>query len=283
MLISIISIFVAIAATESSKEIAEKSGSFDKGNLVAHIGKVELNKNKTIEIIYGVDFEKYQGDITIGNIPLAITNKGNKSLFDVTITHRYHEMFKRDVFQNFDFISEGGYESKEIGKHFSKMGTEHISSFHLPRLDPGKNMLIADPIALEETRFSSDVELNNGLTIKTEMEFSLSFDISISARNLLGEKSIINMRVFDAKSKDDLLEKFIIKVVRVDQKELREKSNFFQYFGYLLFQKIEKRIILIYPKFIGVTAGGITIYNAEASTDVIRSVVYKRATYALLW
>ncbi len=75
---------------EKDFEIAEKSGSFDKPNFQLFIGSVPMQIGfSDVKIVYGSKPNSNRG-FHISNIPWGITNKGKKTVEDLSINFLYH-------------------------------------------------------------------------------------------------------------------------------------------------------------------------------------------------
>lgn len=251
--IAILAIAVAImltySANESSRKIAEDSGAFDKANLVAFIGTVEVTPNETTNIIYGYDFSNTDSEAyVIGELPLVIGNNGKKSLDEVTATFQYHKSLLRSVFEEMIYVKEGGFEAKNSERFFSSMGNEDYASYRLETLQPGKAGKILDPIILAENKITTDVELDDGIKLKVDAFFSIKMNISLSARDTPTINANIEYQAVDVQTKEEF-DQYIEKNIVIDKlKKNRDSASFFEYLGFLLFHDKHETLLYIYPE-----------------------------------
>ncbi len=282
-IIGVVGIIVGIVGIKSAEDIATRSGSFDKGNLVAKISNVNVNTNSTpINLVFGVDFKRVKKGLVIGDIPITIANTGNKSIKDVTVTYIYPEIFKRDVFENLKCVPEGSYDAKEIDRHFSKMGNQHYSSYRLPRLEPGTAIVVRDPVVLPETRFAELVSLPDWGELSVVLEYGMEFDIFITAEDIIPLKQAVTYRVINAQSKTDFINKFKNKMVNIEAKELRDNATFLQYLGHIMFRRKEMETVLIYPEILEHKIAEGKIFSAFSNEKDLTTASYDLISYNLL-
>jgi len=245
----IVCVVIAYSANESSRKIAEDSGAFDKANLVALVGTVEVTSNGTTNIIYGYNFSNTDKEVyVIGALPLIIGNNGQKSLDEVTVTFQYHKSLYRSVLEDMTYVEEGGFEVKNAERFFSTMGNEDYASYRIKTLQPGKAAKILDPIILTNNKITTDVELDNGIKFKVDTFFAIKMNISLSARDTQTVNANIEYQAVDVKTKEEF-NKYIEQNIIIDKlQKNRESASFFEYLGFLLFHDKQEKLIYIYPE-----------------------------------
>ncbi|MEW8237326.1 MAG: hypothetical protein AB2727_03960 [Candidatus Thiodiazotropha taylori] len=283
ILVGIFGVAVSILSIRSSVDIAERSGSFEKGELVARIARQDVGtKREPINIIFGIDFNEVNSNLVIGHFPLAILNSGKKSINNITVTYQYHESFSRHAFEHLSFEAEGTYEVKELDRSFSKMGSQHYASYRLRHLAPGMSFGLNDPIALHKTEVTEKIPLEGSAYLPVTLKFWRFFDILITAQDLPRLKQDIHFQVIDAKSKDDLIARFKKDIAYDEADKLRNESTFIEYLGYMLFNKHPKSVILVYPELRKVEVGEIVMYDSFVTDENITTASYELASIDFL-
>lgn len=270
----IITIVMAIAANESNFEIAERSGAFEKPTIKAILGHHILKSNQPNRVIFGFDSVNKKNISVVGFLPLGVQNKGKKTIKNLTVTFRYHEMLNRDVLESLmELKTSGIYRPEGVEHNFSSEGKIHYSSFHIPRLDPEVAASINDIFFLSQTSVQDAIEYN-GKLIPFRCEFAIKLNISITGEDLEIRDFPIEFEVVPAQSLNDL--KLYLSKVRAprDANELRQNTNFFEYLGLLLFKNTKKSVVLLYPNFTPVTAGDYTIYVPIENEYKISAATY---------
>lgn len=285
--IAILAIAVAIvltySANESSRKIAEDSGAFDKANLVALIGTIEVKPNKTTNIIYGYNFSDVDDDAyVIGELPLVIGNNGEKSLDEVTATFQYHKSLLRNVFEDMTYVKEGGFEAKNSERFFSSMGNEDYASYRIQTLQPGKAAKILDPIILTENKITTDVELENGLKFKVDTTFSIKMNISLSARDTSTVNANIEYQAVNVQTQEEFNQYIKTNIIDDKLNKIRESASFFEYLGFLLFHDKQEQMLYIYPKNDQSSIDESKFVMTKIGND-IGSIIYKTTSWFYLF
>jgi hypothetical protein len=170
----------------------------------------------------------------------------------------------------------GVFKEKDIQKHHSRMGNTDYVTYHLPSLNPGIGVGIAEPLVLRKIRFA-------GETLPLTMTYALSFRISISAENLASSEYRVEYQVLNATNMDELYKQYYTETIGKDAKEIREKSSFFGYLGLLLFRRIEKQGVLIVPQLEKVTGGAAVIFFPTNREVEIKTVSYEPISWSRLF
>lgn len=284
ILVGIAGVVVALFSIKISVDIATRSGNFEKGELVARIARLDVGeKSVPINIVFGVDLQKTKNDIVIGHFPLTLFNTGKKSINEVTVTYQYHEIYRRHAFEHMDFITAGAFESKELDRSFSKIGTQHYASYRLPHLAPGMSFGLNDPIGLQKTEFTEVIPLSDGALLPVTFKYGLTFDILITAKDLPRIKTAIKLHVIDAKNKYDLMDKFKKDFAYSEAEKLRTNSSFVEYLGHILFNRETKNAVLIYPNLRKVEANKVVLYDSTLTDESVTTASYEIVNVDLLW
>ncbi|ELA8094086.1 TPA: hypothetical protein NKA96_004651 [Vibrio parahaemolyticus] len=280
--VAVLSLIVAVLAIFSSENIAEKSGAYDKAVLAGYLGKNRLLAGQTSHLVIGVDFNKNSKGYVIGGVPIAVGNLGEKSLKNVDLMFKYHQMFNRNIFESMDYIVEGGYAVKYADRHFSKMGNQELASYRFPSMKPHVFASVVDPLMLEKTTITEFVELADGYPIAVTVEFAMKIDVSISAEDILPINSQVTVSALDVATKEQLESK-VFGLIDSDLKQIREDLGFVRYLSKLLFSHNSKQISYVFPDVIESSTPKVTWYHADLKLDDISSISYEAIQWAYLF
>jgi len=274
VVVAIISVIVAIWAIKVSKNIAVQSGSFDKPILEVLIGNNEISKSQVNELVIGLDVEKYGNEFVVGGIPIAISNSGKKSLKGVNFKFSYHESIGRQALELMEYNVVGGYHSKHVDRHFSKMGSVQVASYYFPQLDPQGVVEITDPLVIAETRYKDRITLDNGISFTATVDYGLVVEIGASALDMVPIVRDLNVSVINATSLSELQRKHRETIVK-NINETREEAHILEYLESLVFGNNRVNVSYVYPEIESVSSEQVTIYEAEILGSKLHSFNYE--------
>jgi hypothetical protein len=281
--IGLVGVAVAIWAVYVSKNIAVQSGSLDKPVLDVFIGKNNISKSQKNELIIGLDVEKFGNQVVVGGIPVVIHNSGKKSLQDLNIKFSYHKDIGRQALSELMvYEATGGYYAKTADRHFSKMGSMQIASYHFQQLNPQAAVEVIDPLVIAETRYKERIKLNNGVSFTATVDYGIIVEIGVSALDMVPITRKVNVSVINASSLPELQRKHNASIVKSIE-ELREESRFWEYFKSLIFESSQVNVSYVYPEFELVSINQTEVYEADITATKLQSLNYEARQWGVLF
>jgi hypothetical protein len=191
------------------EKVAEKSGDFDKGELVLSFAgydvNEELNKHE-IDVYYGIDFSDTSFHVV--EFPVGVANKGNKTLEDVNLLLKYPHISRIAIS---DTIIK--YKSP-IDNKFSRKYTDGTRydqvSFFIGDINPKTSSNTKEVIAAyKETKRSFPVEVYTKdsvkMTIDSKITFGYKIDVGVTSKDADPRTARLNVYYFNITNRDSLI------------------------------------------------------------------------------
>lgn len=249
----VVVIGTAIYSAKSQWTIANQSGNFDKGEIVASIGGYPLQSNQPIHIILGADRVGDKNAIIIGAMPFEITSNGQKSLADTKVTFRYPAILQRKLIaETNDLDPVGDISSGEIKSSITHSESYDFESYSLPAINPGESDSINEPIFLDSTSIEQDIHAvtKDGVKIVAPIRIDLSalITFTVSAKDIQLQAYELSVAMVKSTSMQDMIKGPLLSYIEVKRKEIRKKLSFFQYTSLLLKHAEYGTVYLVFDK-----------------------------------
>ncbi|UYQ92164.1 hypothetical protein MKQ68_18925 [Chitinophaga horti] len=222
VLIALISIFISMrdnrAGRNSDEDIARRSGAFDRALLSLSIGEFALpvNVKDTVNLIYGGEMDN--ASVNLSELPIEVTNRGQKDAENVTLILQYPKLSKlavRDV-NGFQLLAPSFLDIKRA---ISESESHLQVSYQIETLNPGFHTQINDLITLHETSLDQSVKVEDTI-FRYRMKYSFLIDMSIGGKDMLPTSNVIKLSCIPANSLEELVRQDIKNLVR------RKKGNY---------------------------------------------------------
>jgi hypothetical protein len=222
----------------------------------------------------------------VAALPLSVSNSGDRTLDNTTLTFRFHDLFRREVLENLSFVPVGSVQATKIQRSFSKSGSLQYSSYLLSEINPGETIMVNEPLYLHATSFSVPVDARTAddipVRFSANVEVALEFEVSLAARDLFSRDYRLSLETAEATSLDDLSERVATRRVRTRMADARAKATFGQYLRALAFGIDEDRIFVVFSELEEHAAGDGRLWFARPEPRV-RQVSYKPVAWSLLF
>jgi hypothetical protein len=218
---------------------------------------------------------KISGDkaVVVAGIPFVVSNSGDATLEDITVTFRFHVMFRRDALEQLKFTTTGIFTATQIQRSFTTNGPLHYSSYLIPGLNPGQTLVGAEPVYLPQTKLDLTVPLETrdkkATNVSMSVEFALEFLASIAAKDMTTRDYHMTLETAEAESLDDLAQRATSRIRR-DLGKAREATTFGQYLRALVFGVPDEFLYLIFAELDEHRAGDGTLHFARPDARVRR-------------
>ena len=275
----VISTILSLAALSQSRSIAVESGSLEKPNIRALISHIDLAPTKNHRIVFGAKIGELEKGLVIAPFKIGVQNNGDRRLENLYVTYRYHQMLKRGALEHMTFSVAGAFVDGDMSRKFSSSGTSDYVTYHIPNLNPSVAVGIDEPFVLHETKVSDSVELDNYI-IPFTVNYSIKFQVSISASSTQHQDYDFNVSVLSSESLDDLQDSFVNEVIQKEIDELCSETSIIEYLGILLFGNDERDAVLIYPNNQKIGDSDAVIYYPNEGDVEYRTIWYKPASWA---
>ena len=122
-ILSLIGMFIlGWLAHQGDIQLARETGQFRKSRLEVGFGTLNIVPTANVDILFGARDLGNAGAVTIAALPLILTNSGDASLDDLTVTFQYHKIFRRDVLENLKYAASGSAQASEVKHTFNEDG-----------------------------------------------------------------------------------------------------------------------------------------------------------------
>jgi hypothetical protein len=212
LLAAIIAIILSIKAINSSKEIAEKSGDFDRPEMRLDFGNFILPTSfDTIPIVYGINFEKES--VNIGALPFQLSNIGKKDGEEIKLLIQYPS--KINTALSDEYLKREIPAFTEFKRNLEKNSNNDLVTYSINKINPGLQMRIFEPIVLRNTEISTQVE---NFSIKAT--YSFAFTTTILGKDLKPDKKIFSFSCINTSSEEKLIIDYIHNIKRFKDKSI---------------------------------------------------------------
>jgi hypothetical protein len=272
-LLSLLAMFVlGWLAHQSDIQLARDTGQFRKPQLTVGFGTSSIEPSASVEILFGARDLNDPKAVMIAALPLVLTNSGDASLDDLTVTFRYNKIIRRDALEELKYAASGSAQAQEVKHTFNQDGEFQYSSYLVPALHPKVSFGLGEPIHLARTAVDIDVpfetrDQQHG-TAKVHVDYAIQFLLSIAARNTAVTNYTFDVSAVQADSIDSLSE--IAGHTRIAQRgrDVRAAATFPQYLRALLLGVREEKLYLVFPEFDSRPAEDGRLYNARPDPRV---------------
>lgn len=283
----LIAIIVCYIAVQNDWRIAKETGQFKKPQLVVGIGgNLPLDPSLDTRIVIGARKVSHGKNVVIASIPFTVSNVGDATLENTTVTFRFPKMFHRKALEDLEFSRFGGYEASQVQRSFTSGGELDYSSYLIPTLNPGQGMAGVEPVYLFQTDLDVTAPVrttdSESMTVSMKLGFSLKFLLSVAAKDVQTRDYPMEIESMEATSLDDLTERARAKQVWTQILEERRNSTFGEYLKALTFGVPDENLYLVYADLDEQPVGEGTLYWA-VSEPKVRRISYKPVLWRLLF
>jgi hypothetical protein len=245
-------ILIAYISVQQSWRIARESGQLRKPQLVFAIGQgLILDPSHETRVIIGAHKTSQSDDVVIGGIPFVVSNVGDATLENTSITFRFHKMFHRDVLQHLAFSRSGSFEASQIQQSLTTGGELDYSSYLLPSLNPGQTMTGMEPVYLYKTSVSVTTPLTSKeqqkVAVTMNLRYGLEFLASVTAKDTQVRDFPMSLETMEANSMDGLTNRVVDELSEETLSE-RKESTFAQYLKALTFGVPDRDVFLVFEE-----------------------------------
>jgi len=288
----IVAIWIAKIQIDTSWKMAEATGALAKSDIEVGINaKPFLKDNKNNFIIMGTPEVSDNQSPVFASIPFTFKSIGEKSIDTLNITFHYTQLLRPKIMEVFFPKGEvfGDYTSTELRRSFTLLNDQSFVSYRLPLLNPQKTVMISEPFLIQETEIKDNMTLNfqdnKKGTINYEVEFTFDFNISVDSRD--GKMNVIPLSVAMIKAKsfrEIATSKFLSKVIKNSQEDLRKKFTFLEYFSSLVLsqQSLKRKVFLVFSPVDLITDGDFKFYFKKENA-IIGDFEYPLLNWKLLF
>lgn len=282
-----LAVLLTYLSFQHERDLAKESGALQKPHLVLGIGGgLPLEPDVETKILFAARTTSHDKAVVIGVIPFVVSNVGDATLENTTVTFRFHKMFHRDAFEMLKFSSFGGFEASQIQRSFTTGGELQYSSYLIPDLNPGQTMAGTEPLYLPRTNseFAVPVQThdNKSLTVSMKLEFGIQFLLSIAAKNIQTRDYPMEFETTEATSLEELSERAMTTKISREILKVRKNSTFGQYFRALTFGVPDENLYLVFEDLDEHQTENGMLYMARPDPK-IRLVSYKPVSWRLLF
>lgn len=204
-IISILAVIVSYKAIESNELIAEKSGVFDKPNLIPGISNFMFtDPNDTISIIYGCSWS--DNVVNTATLPFTVCNVGKKDAENVRVIFETPKhFFIKDSLA--EFISS---PFCDVQRKTYEDSHKSITTHTIPSLPPGLKLLFEERFIFEKTKLQDSVEVilkdSSKVYISYELMYSMLCSASIISKDNKPSKAVFSISCVEANNMDNLID-----------------------------------------------------------------------------
>jgi hypothetical protein len=289
--VTLIGLPLAIALTFVSMQhdwtLAQATGALRKPQLqVALAGGLPLDPLTETRLLIGAREITQGRTVVVAGIPFLITNLGNATLENTTITFRSHRMLRRDAFEHLKFVFAGGFEASQIQRSFTESGELEYSSYMIPALNPGETLAGSEPLYLfkTDTAFTVPVQASKGrrMTASVNVGFGLTFLLTVTAKDVQIRDYPMEFESIQSTSLDDLTQRATTTKILPQLLERRRQSTFGQYLKALTFGVPDETIYLVFTELDEHPVDNGILYVGRPNPQ-IRRVSYEPVSWRLLF
>jgi len=229
----IVTLFVSIWSINKQEEIAEKSGSFDKGEITVRLGSYNISAEKTgqeIDIYYGIDFT--DSSLHLVELPISIYNRGRKTLENVNLLIKYPHVATIALADS--FVNFSSPTANKVERKFTTGGKYDQVSFFLNSIDPNSSAIPGELIvAREETKgnFFTKAYTKDSVLLGASINYSYHYIIEMlaTAKDSENRSFRFNINYLNNTNKDSIIDKIVSYKRDSKQKKKGEswQRNFF--------------------------------------------------------
>lgn len=277
--------FLGWLAHQGDIELAKATGQFRRPQLTVGFGSLKLDSTAPVELLYGAKDLAQPKAVMIAAIPLVLTNSGDASLDDLTITFRYNKMLQRDLLEELKFEASGSAQAAGIKHTFNQDGEFQYSSYLLPALHPDVAFGLAEPIHLSQTTLDVHVPFetrdHKHGSANVHFDYGIQFLLSITARNTSAINYTFDVSAIPADSIDNLGATALDTRITQRARDVRKAATLPQYLRGLLFGTREESLYLIFPQFDSRPAEDGRVYSARPDPQ-IRQMLFRPISWRYL-
>ena len=269
--IAIIAIFVSAIlswlTSQNDIQIARDSGQFRRPRLAVSLRNLPIAPATSTDILFGARDLATPNAVMIAGLPMLLTNNGDATLDDLTVTFRYHKLFQRDVLEGLSYKTSGSADVDAIKHTFNEDGEFQYSSYFVPALHPKVSIQLEEPIYLRRTPISIEVPLQSGdhqrPKAKVHVDYAIQVLLSVAARDTAAANYTLNVSAVQADSFDGLVDIAGNTRIATRMWSLRATATLPEYLRALIFGVPEEKLNLVFPEFDSRPAGEGRLYNAR--------------------
>jgi len=142
-----ITIVYANKAIKSNENIALKSGSYDKGEIVISFGGFFIKPNEVYDVYYGFDTLS-DSVLHLTGYPLGIHSKGKKTVENISVHFKYPHLMRMAVG---DSLLEFSNNLINLERYFQTVEPYDQVLYKINSIDPGASLGVGDIFATTET------------------------------------------------------------------------------------------------------------------------------------
>jgi hypothetical protein len=233
---AIIAIIISIWSVNKSESIAERSGSFQKGELGLIYSGFPILPNKLFEVYSGLDFT--DSTFYFFNLPFAIKNTGEKTVEDINLLIQYPNMAHLAIIDTLQFE---GIQSNTLTRSFYRDKPFDQINYNVRSINPQFSISSEDLIMVSAetiTNIEGEIETADAkrMSYKSWVAFSYQTEVTIGAKDLKTKQYRFNLNFRNANDLN-ILVKDIIKE-KIKSKDPRKVVKVF----FVSIPQIAKRV-----------------------------------------
>lgn len=222
----ITSIIISIWSINKTEDIADRSGAFDKGEIVVSFDKFMLGSNSPTEVYYGMNFNDSLMNFVI--LPITLNNTGKKSVENINAIIEYPHISNLAI-QDSMYKFEGA-RAKQLNRRFYRSEPFDQINYELQTINPNNSIQIPDLFYIpnptqEETVIQTVTKDNKKLDFKVKCSFSYSVNFHLTAKDILAKSYRVLIKSINIPDKDKLINKIL-----TDKLKQREKESISDHF-----------------------------------------------------
>jgi hypothetical protein len=187
-----VAILLAALQIYTNKYFGEIAGAFDKPELSISFGTLPLNPVGATQVIYGTRLEKNDKCLTLGALPIVVSNSGKTTIEALVVVIRTHKILNRDALNVLNFVKEGPYQSFLIkGDDYSDEVFNYVS-YKSDQLNLGMNEGINEPF----------VVIDSNIEVETHAKTSDGVGLRVFLRGIYSNQYLITLTAKDVRPID---------------------------------------------------------------------------------
>jgi hypothetical protein len=206
----IASIIISIWSINKSELIAEKSGAFDKGEVLVGLDNFLFTNTSSTEIYYGIKFSDSTMNLAI--LPFTLNNTGKKTVENVNTIIEYPHNSNLAI-QDSIYKFEGAL-SKQLSRKFFRSEPYDQISYDIQTINPNNTSQLPDlfyiPNATQvETTIPVITKDNKPINLKTKYSFSYIINFHLTAKDIISKSYRLLLFSYNISDKDLLIEEIL--------------------------------------------------------------------------